>query len=165
MKECSKSIARRLKDSRYASRYFVGAGVDIGGKPDPLALYREFFPAITDLKTWDIEDGDAQFLQFVTKRCGFVGREEAGEVTGELDGFHVVLGAAAGCWNSFGPGNQVGGCGACGVLGPVFARQGAETACCRGHFLFAFEQGSERFEHGCRFIVHADACADGGASE
>lgn len=65
MKECSKSIARRLKDSRYASRYFVGAGVDIGGKPDPLALYREFFPAISDLKTWDIEDGDAQFMQNV----------------------------------------------------------------------------------------------------
>lgn len=63
MKECSKSIARRLKDSRYASRYFVGDGVDIGGKPDPLSLYRELFPRIATLKTWDLEDGDAQFMQ------------------------------------------------------------------------------------------------------
>lgn len=62
MKECSKSVPRRLKDSRYASRYFVGAGIDIGGRPDPLALYRELFPQITSLRTWDIEDGDAQLM-------------------------------------------------------------------------------------------------------
>lgn len=62
MKECSKSIARRLRDSRFATRYFVGTGIDIGGKPDPLDLYRELFPAITSLRTWDIEDGDAQLL-------------------------------------------------------------------------------------------------------
>ena len=65
MKECSKSIPRRLKDARYAQRYLVGEGVDIGGKPDPLALYREFFPGIAALRTWDIEDGDAQFLESV----------------------------------------------------------------------------------------------------
>jgi SAM-dependent methyltransferase len=62
MKECSKSIPRRLKDSRYALRYFVGDGVDIGGKPDPLALYRELFPRIASLRTWDLEDGDAQIM-------------------------------------------------------------------------------------------------------
>ncbi len=62
MKECSKSIARRIKDQRYALRYLKGKGVDIGGRPDPLTLYRELFPLITDLKTWDIEDGDAQFM-------------------------------------------------------------------------------------------------------
>jgi SAM-dependent methyltransferase len=62
MKECSKSMPRRLRDSRYAARYFVGVGVDIGGKPDPLALYREFFPGIASLRTWDIEDGDAQLM-------------------------------------------------------------------------------------------------------
>lgn len=65
MKECSKSIPRRLRDSRYATRYFVGAGIDIGGKPDPLMIYREHFPAITSLKTWDLEDGDAQFMESV----------------------------------------------------------------------------------------------------
>ncbi len=52
-----------LRDSRYAARYFVGAGVDIGGKPDPLSLYSECFPGISSLRTWDIEDGDAQLME------------------------------------------------------------------------------------------------------
>lgn len=62
MKECSKSIQRRLTDSNFLRRYFVGEGIDIGGKPDPLSLYREFFPLMRSTKTWDWEDGDAQFL-------------------------------------------------------------------------------------------------------
>ncbi|WP_449246862.1 methyltransferase domain-containing protein [Desulfarculus baarsii] len=62
MKECSKSIQRRLGDSNFLRRYFVGDGMDIGGKPDPLLLYMEFFPLIRSVRTWDWEDGDAQFL-------------------------------------------------------------------------------------------------------
>lgn len=62
MKECSKSIPRRLADSRFARRYFVGDGVDIGGKPDPLALYQEYFPLMRSVRTWDREDGDAQLM-------------------------------------------------------------------------------------------------------
>lgn len=62
MKECSKSVARRLSDSRFVRRYFCGAGVDIGGKPDPLILYKELFPLIESVKTWDLEDGDAQLM-------------------------------------------------------------------------------------------------------
>jgi SAM-dependent methyltransferase len=62
MKECSKSIARRLADSRFARRYFVGQGVDIGGKPDPLSLYQEFFPLMRSVMVWDWEDGDAQLM-------------------------------------------------------------------------------------------------------
>lgn len=62
MKECSKSVARRLADSRFVRRYFRGNGVDIGGAPDPLALYAEFFPLMTSVRTWDLEDGDAQFM-------------------------------------------------------------------------------------------------------
>ena len=62
MKECSKSIQRRLADSNFMRRYFVGNGLDIGGKPDPLSLYRELFPLMGHVKTWDREDGDAQFL-------------------------------------------------------------------------------------------------------
>lgn len=62
MKECSKSITRRLADANFARRYFVGRGVDIGGKPDPLALYQAQFPAIESIRTWDLEDGDAQFM-------------------------------------------------------------------------------------------------------
>jgi SAM-dependent methyltransferase len=65
MKECSKSITRRLNDSNFVRKYFVGDGVDIGGKPDPLSLYIEFFPLIESVKTWDWEDGDAQFMQGV----------------------------------------------------------------------------------------------------
>jgi SAM-dependent methyltransferase len=62
MKECSKSIARRLADVNFTSRYFVGDGIDIGGKPDPLALYQELFCRMGSVRTWDWEDGDAQFL-------------------------------------------------------------------------------------------------------
>lgn len=66
MKENSKSVLRRLNDSNYIRRYFVGSGVDIGGKPDPLALYAEFFPLMTAVRTWDLEDGDAQFMASVS---------------------------------------------------------------------------------------------------
>lgn len=62
MKECSKSIPRRLADVNFTRRYFVGSGLDIGGKPDPLGLYRELFCLMDSVRTWDLEDGDAQFL-------------------------------------------------------------------------------------------------------
>ncbi len=65
MKECSKSIPRRLADPNFATRYFVGAGLDIGGKPDPLSLYLELFPRASSVRTWDWEDGDAQHLASV----------------------------------------------------------------------------------------------------
>lgn len=63
MKECSKSIARRLSDSNFINRYFSGNGLDIGGKPDPLVLYQELFSQMKQVRTWDLEDGDAQFLK------------------------------------------------------------------------------------------------------
>lgn len=73
MKECSKSIQRRLADSQFLRRYFVGDGLDIGGKPDPLSLYQELFPLISSVRTWDWEDGDAQFLEGVAdESLGFV---------------------------------------------------------------------------------------------
>ena len=65
MKECSKSIQRRLTESNFLRKYFVGNGVDIGGKPDPLILYKEMFPLMESVRTWDWEDGDAQFLEGV----------------------------------------------------------------------------------------------------
>ena len=65
MKECSKSISRRLSDPNFTNRYFVGIGLDVGGKPDPLTLYRSLFCQMEDVKTWDWEDGDAQFLKTV----------------------------------------------------------------------------------------------------
>jgi len=65
MKECSKSIQRRLADSNFLRRYFVGDGLDIGGKPDPLILYSELFPLMKSVRTWDWEDGDGQILDGV----------------------------------------------------------------------------------------------------
>lgn len=65
MKECSKSISRRLCNPNFMRYYFCGKGLDIGGKPDPLALYVELFPLITGVRTWDLEDGDAQYLSSV----------------------------------------------------------------------------------------------------
>jgi hypothetical protein len=37
MHETGKTIARRLHDARFATRYFTGDGIDIGSGPDPLA--------------------------------------------------------------------------------------------------------------------------------
>ena len=68
MKECSKSIARRLADSNFTRRYFVGDGIDIGGKPDPLALYQELFCQMKSVRTWDWDDGDAQVLTGIPDR-------------------------------------------------------------------------------------------------
>lgn len=73
MKECSKSIQRRLTDPNFLRRYFVSDGLDIGGKPDPLSLYKELFPLMGSIRTWDWEDGDAQFLKGVADcSLGFV---------------------------------------------------------------------------------------------
>ena len=66
MKECSKSIQRRLVDSHFVRRYFVGDGLDIGGEPDPLSLYKELFPLMRHIRTWDLKDGDAQYLKGVS---------------------------------------------------------------------------------------------------
>jgi SAM-dependent methyltransferase len=62
LRELSKSIPRRQRDPNFTSKYFVGAGMDIGGFPDPLTLYTELFPLITLVKVWDWDDGDAQLL-------------------------------------------------------------------------------------------------------
>ena len=62
MKELSKSIVRRMGEANFARRWFVGAGLDIGGKPDPLSLYVPLFPGMSAVRVWDWEDGDAQQL-------------------------------------------------------------------------------------------------------
>ncbi|HYF21677.1 MAG TPA: methyltransferase domain-containing protein [Ramlibacter sp.] len=65
MHETSKALARRLADSRFATRYFVGDGIDIGAGPDPLGQYREMFPLMRSCRPWDLADGDAQVLEGV----------------------------------------------------------------------------------------------------
>lgn len=65
MHETSKAVMRRLHDSRFATRYFVGDGVDVGAGNDALGQYRELFPAMRSCRAWDTADGDAQLLQGV----------------------------------------------------------------------------------------------------
>jgi SAM-dependent methyltransferase len=65
MKESTKSIGRRIRDTRYVTRFLVGDGVDIGGKPDPLTLHRHLLPLMEEVRVWDLEDGDAQFMSGV----------------------------------------------------------------------------------------------------
>jgi SAM-dependent methyltransferase len=63
--ETSKALMRRLRDSRFITRYFVGVGIDIGAGGDPLSNYREFFPGMREVKSWDLPDGDAQLMSGV----------------------------------------------------------------------------------------------------
>jgi ubiquinone/menaquinone biosynthesis C-methylase UbiE len=60
--EQSKAAKRRFNDGMFHSRYFAGTGLDIGGKPDPLQQYVGVFPLLKSVRTWDLEDGDAQDL-------------------------------------------------------------------------------------------------------
>lgn len=62
MKETSKALARRLHLPDFTTRYFVGQGLDIGGASDPLAQFTEVFSGIKGVRSWEIADGDAQYL-------------------------------------------------------------------------------------------------------
>jgi hypothetical protein len=59
----SKSVMRRLHDNRFATRYFVGNGVDVGAGPDALVQYVEQFPLMQSCRPWDSRDGEAQYLK------------------------------------------------------------------------------------------------------
>ena len=63
MNETSKSLIRRLQDARFANTYFKGNGIDIGAGEDPLNKYYQQFPLMTNVKVWDMPDGDAQQMQ------------------------------------------------------------------------------------------------------
>jgi SAM-dependent methyltransferase len=60
MWEQSKAAKRRFAIGAFQARYFAGHGVDIGGKGDSLAQYVGIFPRMLSVRTWDVEDGDAQ---------------------------------------------------------------------------------------------------------
>jgi SAM-dependent methyltransferase len=62
MYESSKALMRRLHDSRFATRYFVGDGIDIGAGPDALNQYAQQFPLMRSCRAWDMPDGDAELL-------------------------------------------------------------------------------------------------------
>lgn len=65
MNETSKALIRRLQDARFANTYIVGDGIDIGCGPDPISKYAQQFPLMSSLKTWDVQDGDAQLMEGV----------------------------------------------------------------------------------------------------
>jgi len=67
MNESSKSIFRKLNDSRYATRYIVGDGIDIGAGNDSLGIYFEFFPLMKSCRGWDLPDGDAQEMKSISE--------------------------------------------------------------------------------------------------
>ena len=56
----SLAIARRLDDPRYAERWFVGRGLDIGAGPDGLGRSHTWPHA--SIREWDLADGDATTL-------------------------------------------------------------------------------------------------------
>ncbi|HTY02756.1 MAG TPA: methyltransferase domain-containing protein [Rhodocyclaceae bacterium] len=62
MWEQSKSARRRYFDGAFHARYFVGSGIDIGGGPDQLGQYCGIFPLMQSVRTWDLPDGDAQYM-------------------------------------------------------------------------------------------------------
>jgi SAM-dependent methyltransferase len=59
------SMLRRAHDARFATRYFRGHGVDVGGGLDSLVLCKAFFPLIGHLFVYEHEHGDAQTLENV----------------------------------------------------------------------------------------------------
>lgn len=63
--ETGKAVLRRIHDSRFINKYFVGNGIDIGAGIDGLGNYCYFFPLMAYVKPWDVEDGDAQYMQGV----------------------------------------------------------------------------------------------------
>lgn len=60
--ETSKQMLRRSSDRRFATRWIVGDGIDIGCGPDPLSKLSDFFPLMKSLKPWDMPDGDAMLM-------------------------------------------------------------------------------------------------------
>lgn len=63
MHEASKAMVRRNFDTRYATRWLVGAGVDIGAGNDSLGMFHQMLPMMTALRPWDLPDGDAMLME------------------------------------------------------------------------------------------------------
>lgn len=67
MREMSKAVQRWAKDRRFATRYLVGSGLDVGAGQDPLAQFWELFPLMSGCRPWDTlyGDGDGAKLEGV----------------------------------------------------------------------------------------------------
>lgn len=62
MKETGKAVLRRASDYRYASRYLIGNGIDVGSGDDPLSSYKHMYPNLASCIGWDVNMGDAQHM-------------------------------------------------------------------------------------------------------
>ena len=62
MLESTKAAMRRNFDSRFATKYFVGNGIDVGCGQDSIANYPEFYPLMQSVRPWDLPDGDGKLL-------------------------------------------------------------------------------------------------------
>lgn len=67
MRELSKAVLRWRHDARFATRYFVGEGIDIGCGTDMLDHYKPLFPLMSACHPWDVlwGDGDAGRMEGV----------------------------------------------------------------------------------------------------
>ncbi|AWW49653.1 methyltransferase domain-containing protein [Polynucleobacter paneuropaeus] len=65
MNETSKASIRRRRDQSFVTRFFVGNGIDIGAGEDSLAQQLTRFTKIKSVRSWDVYDGDAQYLEGV----------------------------------------------------------------------------------------------------
>lgn len=63
--ETTKQMLRRAADGRFARRWIVGEGIDIGCGPDPLGKLKDYFPLMTGARPWDLPDGDAMLMEGV----------------------------------------------------------------------------------------------------
>ena len=63
--ETSKAMIRRSYDKRYATRWLVGTGIDIGAGNDSIGNYRPMFPMMDAVRAWDLVNGDAMSMDGV----------------------------------------------------------------------------------------------------
>lgn len=56
------SLNRRLCDARFSNYWLVGNGLDVGGGPDSIGLYKGFFPRMGAVTVYEWAQGDAQYL-------------------------------------------------------------------------------------------------------
>ena len=62
MKETSKAVLRRSRDSAFAQHYLVGDGLDIGSADDALSAHAGAFPRMGKVASWTPAQGNATTL-------------------------------------------------------------------------------------------------------
>ena len=65
MFEQSKASRRRAEEDVFQHTYYVGHGLDVGAGNDPLSKWLPQFPKMLSVRSWDMPDGDAQYLDGV----------------------------------------------------------------------------------------------------